>query len=470
MITFDDKITVTEQGMQYIRPTKGYCLSTDTKPTTGIGNGSVLIEIDTGKSYVFDEEHTTWVASGVASSVSDIKQLTRLIARGSVEESYWGILQAVKDGLGPDYFPIGSQIPCTWDNGTTVYDFPWDVVDHRNVVNAKGHTVPAMILQAHWCLPTIQFDGNEAFKVATGAALEAGKYYFKMGQNWGNNVVKDKIYSFTLAADLPEHGQLVLGTASSTTSGLPDTAPSNWRVLVYDAPTDTTPKTRLELTEEDSAPENATDLGTLSNAEKFDATGVALNNMQRSAYGYNRWSMSGVRQMLNSDAPAGSWYHQQHPYDRPPDQLGTYRGFMAGLPGDFLAVVPQIEVVTALNTISDSEIGTTETTLDRFFLPSLEEEYIVPQLADVEGPYWPYWKERLGLDSPQVQYAPGTNPHHIRYLVSNHSQAQSVRLRSAFRGNSYNTWYVNSTGYAYSYNSATSANALAPACAICSSD
>lgn len=36
------------------------CLSTDTKPTTGIANGSQLIEMDTGKIYFYDKENTEW--------------------------------------------------------------------------------------------------------------------------------------------------------------------------------------------------------------------------------------------------------------------------------------------------------------------------------------------------------------------------------------------------------------------------
>lgn len=35
-------------------------LSTDTKPTENITNGSVFIEIDTGKLYMFDAEGTQW--------------------------------------------------------------------------------------------------------------------------------------------------------------------------------------------------------------------------------------------------------------------------------------------------------------------------------------------------------------------------------------------------------------------------
>ena len=37
------------------------CLSTDTKPTNGIANGSLLIEIDTGKIFMFNETGSAWV-------------------------------------------------------------------------------------------------------------------------------------------------------------------------------------------------------------------------------------------------------------------------------------------------------------------------------------------------------------------------------------------------------------------------
>lgn len=38
----------------------GVCLSTDTKPTTGIENGSRLIEMDTSKLYLFDIASHSW--------------------------------------------------------------------------------------------------------------------------------------------------------------------------------------------------------------------------------------------------------------------------------------------------------------------------------------------------------------------------------------------------------------------------
>ena len=39
---------------------KYVCISTDTKPTTGVPNGSLLLEMDTQKVYVYDSDNVTW--------------------------------------------------------------------------------------------------------------------------------------------------------------------------------------------------------------------------------------------------------------------------------------------------------------------------------------------------------------------------------------------------------------------------
>ena len=40
-----------------------YCLSTDSKPTD-MPNGSICVEMDTGKLYLYDEAGTQWVEFG----------------------------------------------------------------------------------------------------------------------------------------------------------------------------------------------------------------------------------------------------------------------------------------------------------------------------------------------------------------------------------------------------------------------
>ena len=45
------------------------CLSTDAKPTEDVKNGSTLVEIDTGRGYVFDATGGTWHEVPQGSSV-----------------------------------------------------------------------------------------------------------------------------------------------------------------------------------------------------------------------------------------------------------------------------------------------------------------------------------------------------------------------------------------------------------------
>lgn len=375
-------------------------------------------------------------------------------------ESHKAIQQIVRAGLAPKYFNIGDQLIEKWNDGNNhEYDLPFDVVDFRNVKRIDGKTVPGMVLQAHYVTPGVQFDGNEAFYVSD-EVLPTGTYYVTMGQNWGTHVISGKSYYFTLANDVPAGGQLVFERESSTTAGLPDIDYTGWRVRVYASPT------TMEATETVTVQEGTqgTSLGTLIDSTKYSETGI--NNLHRAAYGYDRWAQSGVRQYLNSDLPVLLWWAPQNPYDRAPDQLKTMRGFMAGFESDFLSALQPVEVVTALNAKSDIDIGTTEATYDTFFLPSLQEEYILPQLADVEGAAWEYWRERLGGSAPQGYYTDNLNAAHIRYAVENHTAAQYVRLRSAYRSYAHLTWYVTTAGYVYNY-AAAHANRLAPACVIC---
>lgn len=49
-------------------PEKNYVelfgLSTDAKPMSGIVTGSVFVEVDTGKAYLFNEDAASWVEQG----------------------------------------------------------------------------------------------------------------------------------------------------------------------------------------------------------------------------------------------------------------------------------------------------------------------------------------------------------------------------------------------------------------------
>ena len=50
---------ITKQTIYTLQQYEG--LSTDTKPTTNIPNGSRFLEMDTGKVYMFDQTNLTWL-------------------------------------------------------------------------------------------------------------------------------------------------------------------------------------------------------------------------------------------------------------------------------------------------------------------------------------------------------------------------------------------------------------------------
>ena len=378
------------------------------------------------------------------------------------------IHRIVQSGEAANVFSIGEQLMLNYNDGSNSYVLPWDIVHFGNVTLQDGEVRPGMFIQSHYAMQPVQFDQNEGFYVVPAGGLAADNYYFSMANAWGTNVVKDKIYQFTTTEAYAEGDIWQIGKADSEISALPDTAPANWRIRTYKASGSTpasmaaSPTETLELTDVNSG--TGTNLGALSSATLYGTSG--LNNMQRAGYGYNRWGQSALRQFLNSAAAAGSWWSAKNPYDRRPVELATKRGFMAGFDEAFLSIINPVKVTTALNTVSDTGIGASEDTYDTFFPASLEQEYIAPQASGVEGDYWEYWKQRLGLASPQVTGSGGTNAFHIRYGYDAKTTAQYVRLRSALRGNASYAWSVSTTGSASSIG-ATTAYRPAPACVIC---
>lgn len=374
------------------------------------------------------------------------------------------IHEIVRAGEASEVFSIGDQINVNYNDGTNSYVLPFDIVHFGDVELQDGEIVPGMFIESHYAVEAVQFSQNNAFYVVPAGGLAAGSYYFTMGNSWGSNVVSGKSYTFTLTSSYTEGDQLQLGTASSEISGLPDTAPANWRVRTYKA-NGSIPASKVATPTEIVAlaeGTTGTNLGTLSSSTKYGTSGI--NNMQRAAYGYNRWSQSAMRQRLNSAAAAEAWWTAQNPYDRRPAELATLRGFMAGFDDAFLNILQPVKVRTALNTVTDSDIGTYEDTYDTFFPASLEQEYVVPQLSGVEGEYWEYWKRRTGATAPQAQY--GTYSTRIRYAYNSRSAAQYCRMRSAYRGYACYSWATSNSG-AIGYYHSTYSLRCAPACVIC---
>lgn len=185
-----------------------------------------------------------------------------------------------------------------------------------------------------------------------------------------------------------------------------------------------------------------------------------INNLDVLRYGYNRYRDSAHRQWINSAMPKNYWWESTHLGDVAPSQLSQIDGLLLGFDSDFLNVINPVEVKVAANTVTDG--GVTDVMYDKFWLPSIEEMYGNPQAAGVEGAYLPYVKTKTGLSAPSN----AANSGRIQYALNAQTSAQTVRCRSAYRGNSYSTWLCNTSGeLSAGYYSASSYRSVL-ACAI----
>ena len=334
----------------------------------------------------------------------------------------------VRNGYAQKIFDFGDWINEKWTDtaATKEYEYPWRVNHFENVELEDGEIVQGMFLQAHYAHPFgVQFSQARAFlKCPDG--LTAGTYNVKLERDWGSNAKANTYWQFTLTKDVPKGGRL------SGFIQMPDVASSNWKVISYAADA----ITKLETVPVTSG-QDGTALGTLQYATRNGN----LNSMQETAYGWNRWKTSALRQYLNSEQAKGKWWTPQDEWDIAPDQLATKDGFLCGMPADMLKALKTVKVVTYANTVQDG--GEADITYDRVFLPSLEQLFINPQIAG-EGTVHEYWQRRSGMKTKMQQYQ--TYPRMISYAVENHTSPQYVRLRSANRGNANNTWYVYASG------------------------
>ena len=179
---------------------------------------------------------------------------------------------------------------------------------------------------------------------------------------------------------------------------------------------------------------------------------------------------SAIRQWLNSDAAAGSWWTAQSATDVAPDYAATLPGFLAGFSVGFTELLSAVKVQTATANIDSNVV---DTTYDKVWLPSKEELYSVVDngnpsvnISGVEGPYWEYWKTRMGTSSPAADNNSSTNKKRRTYDIENPAHVSAVVwLRSAYRAYSYFVWGLYNGGE-ISYGSANGISRAAPACAI----
>ena len=381
--------------------------------------------------------------------VKDIRGFTDILANGMTTRDWRALKKLIDDDLAPSQYPVGSQFYDTWAKTDQVdLTVPWDVVHY----NSAGD----MFLKWHYAYPDgVPFDAPEAIFYAGSGGLAAGTYHIPIGIAYGTGWTVGKSIQFTLNSAMDEGDQLFINCGTDNAND-----PTNGRTWnVYAAGSTVSKDTGTT-----SNGTSGTSLGTIGNVNAHRTNGQ-LNAISRVVYGSGRWKESAVRQYLNSAAAANNWWTMQNAWDRPPSVAATMRGFLAGCSAEFLSILEPVEVVTALNT-QEGFAEETETTMDRIFLPSLQEMYVTPQLAGVEGEDWDYFKElaaEAGRTGKYAQY--GTYPELITYNAGDTSSPVYVWLRSCSRGNATFAWYVYTSGNV-SYVSACVAYRGCPACKI----
>ena len=68
----------------------------------------------------------------------------------------------------------------------------------------------------------------------------------------------------------------------------------------------------------------------LIDVRMFDGEEASNRDTYRQKYGNNNWKLSNIRQWLNSDATAGTWYSAQHSADAPPTDANGYSSYPTG--------------------------------------------------------------------------------------------------------------------------------------------
>lgn len=316
---------------------------------------------------------------------------------GATRPTTWAQFAAMSTTDMQKVYGVGDRvgIACPWvssSNGTTYSDLIWEIVGWGTTKKENDNTsYPCVTLMARLTTNgTYNFDTKEEPVAATEATAQADIYYFG-----------------------------------------------------YDGST----YTALNLSAGDTIP-----YGSYTAVYKSDVTNNASYYANILSYGYNIYKYSSVRQWLNSDGAANSWWQASHIGDASPN-YANQPGFMNGLDSSFKAILQPTETVTAGNGAT-IPTNTSVVSYDYLFLPSRYEIYSAS--TPVEGDRMPYFAE---------------NNANVRGLVPrgpvSASNVGSYWMRSPLANNVGSIYYADSTGKTTSNQTAGNmAYYVAPACKI----
>lgn len=296
--------------------------------------------------------------------IADAIKLLAVAQGGAPEFDNWQqIRTAIANGMGPKYFPVGTQLAV---NHSVYGTHLFTVVAHDYLKSSRDPNAHTMTLLQHDLLYiTAQYDAPQAFYYAS-VPLAAGTYNVTLGSAYSS--WEAGTYQFTLSQEIPAGGQLCI-------SGYASAALTSLNVVSYSSQTSTTPLESVQI----STGSSGTGLGTFGEGD--------INNIQRVSYGSNNYKESAIRQLLNSTDAAGSVWTPQTMFDRPPAWASTVAGYAGGLDPDFLSVVTPVALPCSASNVyeaPDSTIakGTQYTLDDMLYFVSRTEVFGTSDVTD----------------------------------------------------------------------------------------
>lgn len=363
--------------------------------------------------------------------------------------NWTAVAELVRAGMGEAAFPVGSQLAVEHSEyGTLLFD----VVGHNHHKKPGDPDAPTMTLLMHNVIPDRQFCNWQKLWTNTGdSALAAEMHNFTLYKgDYTGNTGEDGTYQFTIALPIPiDGGWRHSDIGKYHANGYKPENVTDGTITTYNADGSIL-ETEIVVT----VGNDGTSLGTISNIKDNSINTIgSFNNVIRNAYGSNNWAESAVRQWLNSNAVAGSWWQKQTIFDLAPKYTNN-AGFLAGLDPDFVDVLGAVDITTARNTayeISDM-LGGSYTTRDKLFLPSMTELGLGNNNSVVEGSVLP-------------MYDGATQTDYIKYNQRYQTYPYSWWLRSPLSLYTHITRCISTSGI-LSRNDAINDCGVAPACVI----
>ena len=279
----------------------------------------------------------------------------------AVMKSWKDVQSVVRLGLADRILYVGDQLVTDKNEEKLTFD----ILDFNKHTPKNKTLKNSLALGLHniYTYGTIPFSAPQLMYY-TENGLPAGNYKFTLDHaNYHSDTQYDGTYMFTLTKAIPADGGFRHTNIGSWKSSYSQSDVIGNYIITYGA------RPKRDAVESDvtvsvwDGTTACTDLGTFTarsltyHTEADTVNGGKRNFIERQAYGSNRWRDSVYRQWLNSDAAAvdstdtttvSNWWKPATVFDRVPDGA-KLAGFLNGLDPEFVAVLGEIEVKTALS-------------------------------------------------------------------------------------------------------------------------